>query len=919
MRTGVLLVAILVLDQPSRATTVPRGNLAAVTFVGGGGDDQIVAVAADSAGHIYVAGTTTSTNLPTTVGVFQPSPPPGTSFTHGFVAKLAPDASLVWLSYLGGSFNDTPAGLAVDAAGDVFVAGSTSSNDFPTTANAYLPTCTVTTPGTGCGGAFLTKISNDGHSLLWSSYLHGAPEMGVPGVRGAGVALAQGLACITGDTQTASLPVTADAPQPSTGGGHDAFVSCFDTTLSGSASLVFSSYFGGAGADGGTGIAADASGRIFVGGHTSSLNFPIANAAQPAPGGSQGQDGFVLALSPTRAVVFATYVGGSDTEDILGIATAGDGTAAITGTTRSRNFPTFRALQTALGGGATTSSGDGFVAKYDAAGAIVFSTYLGGYNDDYPETIAAESDGAIHVCGATQSPDFPALPGAVDTHQTNGSGFALGLTPDGSAFFYATFYETFTLVTSCAAGSDLIMAGSAPNGTVVIGNPVSGRAGGLDGFLARIASGTPGTVDLEVSGNPAMPLQGGGVSVTPRITNHGPSTATGVVLRGQAPYGSQLLVNGTNCWSGFGYWVECDIGTMTPNLSLQIPLSIMTFAPGNVDVTFWTIENQSDSNAANDRFSIHSAVGQSHFVPVASYSPSAIAQGEEALLTAGASNGGPDAADGVQLVISAPSASQLASPSPPAGCQFNAGTSQLTCSLGMIPAGGAAQVQVPILLISAGPSRFSVQASSFNRDSSSVEADAPITVTAANATLTASPSVVTINSGQSINVDLALAATVGRFLAGFEMTCTADGGLDCSITPPVLSPGAGTAHAVLAISSAPRMGGVTGSPRPKNLWPLVLAILGLAAVMITRRHRASFAWGAAAVLLAACVGSCSDSSPAVPDASVDAAVIRDGQPGDTGAMGVPPGTYHVNVTATLGGPAYFGSVVRTTQVTVNVN
>ena len=167
--------------------------------------------------------------------------------------------------------------------------------------------------------------------------------------------------------------------------------------------LTYSTYFGGSAGDATMGMAVDAEGCVYLVGETASLDFPQLNAAQPAVGGSL--DAFVAKLNPTGdQLVYATYLGGSSSEYAKDVAVDAAGNAYVTGSTTSRNFPTFRARQSTLGG-----YSDGFVTKLDPAGGVVYSTYLGGRGEDYAYGIAVDAAGRAHVTGQTISADFPTV------------------------------------------------------------------------------------------------------------------------------------------------------------------------------------------------------------------------------------------------------------------------------------------------------------------------------------------------------------------------------------------------------------------------------------------------------------------------------------------------------------------------------
>jgi hypothetical protein len=329
------------------------------TYLGGSGGDVGTGIAGDlgggiavdAAGNAYVTGFTTSFDFPT-VNPLQPikrGPPLG---HNAFVAKFsAAGNSLVYSTYLGGSGHDgeRARSIAVDAAGNAYITGSTDSPDFPT-ANALQPAL-----GSRNGNAFIAKLTADGSGLVYSTYLGGTGNGLVPsgniGDYGHGIAVdAAGNAYVVGETASPDFP-TANPLQPTLGGSAtNAFVA--KLTPDGSA-LVYSTYLGGSGQDGdsGWGIAVDGAGNAYVTGGTSSPDFPTANPLPPALLGSY--DGFVAQLTADgSALVYSTYLGGSGRDGDLGwgIAVDGAGNAYVVGETASPDFPTANPLQPVLRG-----------------------------------------------------------------------------------------------------------------------------------------------------------------------------------------------------------------------------------------------------------------------------------------------------------------------------------------------------------------------------------------------------------------------------------------------------------------------------------------------------------------------------------------------------------------------------------------
>jgi PKD repeat protein len=248
---------------------------------------------------------------------------------------------------------------------------------------------------------------------------------------GAGIAVdSAGNAYVTGFTISSDFP-TANALQPALRGTTNAFVAKLNPAGS---ALVYSTYLGGSNSDDGSSIAVDSAGNAYVTGTTSSGDFPTVNALQPALRGTA--DAFVAKLNPAgSALVYSTYLGGSNYEGSSGIAVDSAGNAYVTGTTFSFDFPTANALQSTLGG-----ASDAFVAKIDAAGALVYSTYLGGAAaGDDGAGIAVDSAGNAYVTGSTRSSDFPTTNALQSTLRGIQAAFVAKLNAAGSALVYSTY------------------------------------------------------------------------------------------------------------------------------------------------------------------------------------------------------------------------------------------------------------------------------------------------------------------------------------------------------------------------------------------------------------------------------------------------------------------------------------------------
>jgi hypothetical protein len=314
-------------------------------------------IAVDSAGNAYLTGQANA-DYPTTPGAFQTSP--GGS-SDGFVTKLnSTGTALIYSTFLGGSGFDGSIEIAIDSAGNAYVAGQAGAG-FPVTAGAF-----QTSFNGVFNDAFVAKLNPTGSALVYSTYLGGSGSEAANGI----AINAAGNAYVGGTTDSPNFPTTAGAFQTVKAAGQDAFV----TELSaGGNSLVYSTYVGGDGNDFGNDIALDTTGNATVVGETASSDFPkTADAIQSSSGG--GNDAFITRLNATGSdLVFSTYLGGSSTDDAFGIWVDPAGNIYVTGETDSSDFPTTPgAFQTVFGGGTS----DAFVTK------IVFSSFDVCFRDD---------------------------------------------------------------------------------------------------------------------------------------------------------------------------------------------------------------------------------------------------------------------------------------------------------------------------------------------------------------------------------------------------------------------------------------------------------------------------------------------------------------------------------------------------------
>ncbi len=320
----------------------PAGGVIYSTYLGGSRADFGSSVTVDAAGNVYVVGLTASPDFPL-ANALQPA---FGGISDVYVAKLDPSgARLIFSTYLGGAATDGATSVAVDAAGNVYVAGVTNSPDLRTVNPLQAR------HGGGLSDGFVAKLNPLGSELIYATYLGGGRVDRI--IRF--VVDAAGAAYVTGDTDSADFP-TANARQPIYRGGTDAFVAKINP--SGSA-LVYSTFLGGSGIDGGSAIAVEAGGAAVVTGFTASVNFPTVRPAQQANAGGSF-DAWVARFDPQGQLNYSTYLGGSGNDSGFGVAVDPSGNAYVMGLTDSLNFPVANPLQPSNGG-----SNDIFIARLD--------------------------------------------------------------------------------------------------------------------------------------------------------------------------------------------------------------------------------------------------------------------------------------------------------------------------------------------------------------------------------------------------------------------------------------------------------------------------------------------------------------------------------------------------------------------------
>jgi hypothetical protein len=501
--------------------------------------DQAWAVAVDSAGDAYVTGETISPDFPTTPGAFDPS---ANASRDAFVTRLnTTGTGLVYSTYLGGSGPDGGLAIAVDSAGNAFVAGHTASPDFPTTPGAFDRTCGTDGDCDHVGvpdvyDAFVVKLNASGRVLDYSTFLGGSQNDGA-----ASVAIDPGGAAhVTGATDSWDFPTTAGAVDRVCGTDgncnfdglryqSDAFV----TKLSPLGTFPsYSTFLGGSRSDAGLSVAVDALGNSYLTGDAQSDDFPTTPGAfQRVRGADTDGDAFVAKVNPAgSALVYSTFLGGSrgdETGEAIAVDAAGN--AFVSGDTYSFDFPT---TPGAFDGSFNSPPAqyDQFLAKLNATGGgLLYSTFLGGSAQDGSTsgTLAVAATGEAYATGFTNSFDFPTTPGAYQRLKGRGyDAFLAKLDANGSALAYSTFFggqgdDLGRAVAVDAAGDAYVVGwtGSMDFPTTV-GAFERNLQGGMDTFVLKFAL----LPDLRVSGvvaDPVSPDAGSSSTITVNVTNAG--------------------------------------------------------------------------------------------------------------------------------------------------------------------------------------------------------------------------------------------------------------------------------------------------------------------------------------------------------------------------------------------------------------
>jgi hypothetical protein len=519
------------------------------TYLGGSSFEQGTAIAVDASGNAYVAGYTLSPDFPTVSPYDRSLGKAGD--VDVFVSKLnAAGTALVWSTYLGGTgVIDRAVGIAVDAAGSAYVTGQTAGGNFPVSAGAWQK-------AVSSGGTFVTKLSPAGNALAYSTYVAGAASNAIALDR-------EGNAYIAGSATSAFMTTTGALQRAPAGSTETGFV--LKLNAAGSAP-VYATFLGGAGQDRATAIAVDAQGNAYVGGWTTSNDFPLVNAFQAAHGG--GRDAFVAKLDAAGSrLVYSTLLGGTLDDAVNAIAIDANGYAYLAGETYSSDFPSKGGFQSQKAGARLINSsvGNAFVAKLAPLGdALVYSSFLGGevcttlcelvfgpqpqFRADEAYGIAIDAAGHAFVSGIARSYTFPLVDSSATRKREDNedSAFVTKVSASGNTLLWSTFLRTG------AAESDNKWTRFPPGAATGIALHPSGAAyvtGDADsysnfqpsaGAFQSTSSNFQGSVVVKFAAAPAMVLR----SSSDRLDANTPVTLT-ATLAGPGVSGNVVFLDGS--------------------------------------------------------------------------------------------------------------------------------------------------------------------------------------------------------------------------------------------------------------------------------------------------------------------------------------------------------------------------------------
>ena len=842
------------------------------SYLGGTGADQANGIAVDGTGNVYLAGTTTSVDFP---GASLGNLAQGTN--HVFVAKLnAAGTNLIYADYIGGNGTDAAAALVLDSANEVYVTGSTQSSNFPTI-NAYQPT----EPGPNSG--FLTRVSADGSTLVYSTYLGGS-TLDQP----TGIALdGTGEAYVAGYTMSANFPV-ANAYQPSAlanGSGVFGTYGFLTKFSADGSSLVYSTYFAGNlnGIAPGPGdrtmrpiadrsgslppysaisaLALDANGNAYLAGTTNTYNFPTTTGTYLTTNTAPANNvvGFVGKFSSSGSLDYSTYFYGSTGDDITitGIAVDGTGSAYISGSAVSDG--TFPVTATSICNPGTdgTACGQAYVTKFDPAGAtLMYSTFLGPYNYANPQAITLDSSDDAYIVAQTESASFQTS-NAIESYSDQHDLIVVEIDPVASMQLFASYLggsgnDTPGGIAVDASGNIYVAGTTSSTDFPITQGAFQGQlTGSTNTFVAKIGVGVTPTVSLSPNVLQFSPLQVGSMSQPQPVTVRNMSNLT-LALTSISASGD--FAQSGNCGSSLPPAGTCSLS--------------VTFTPSAVGARTGSIQS-SDSGIASPQLVSLSGMGQG---AVASFLPASV--------TFAATAVGGTRTSAVTLTNQGNMALSISS------VQITGDYSQTNNCSGSVAISGSCTFNLVFAPTASGSRSGSLVVTS---NAAGSPQTVPLSGTASDFSLASPTNSATVQAGNTATYTVNVASVGGTFGSAVTLTCSgAPANSACSISPSSVTPGSSTVAATVTIRTAASSSAAIRPTRQQPVFAMWFSGLGVFGMLLTgsmqgKKKRAALLLLALLIAPTLFMSACAGGTGIAPQ-----------------SQDVAPGTYQVTVTGASG-------------------